>query len=75
MLNFHVSYKPPISWWILTQSGGNPRQFSHMKFFRALEDPVRVYRKEVILQGVQINHMFYCSNFSCLRIKGGGGGT
>ena len=39
MLNVHLSYKPPISCRILFHSGGCPRQFSHLKTFRALVVP------------------------------------
>ena len=36
MLKAHLSYNPPISWWILFRYGVRSRQVIHLKKFRAM---------------------------------------
>ena len=70
-MNIHLSYKPPSSWRMLFQSGGYPRQFIHLKFFRALVVPGGGCHKGVIIQGILTPTGFLPNGQSCLRIKGG----
>ena len=48
-MNLHLSYNTAISWRILFQYGGNPRQFNSLKKFRALVVPKRDFSKGIIL--------------------------
>ena len=44
-------YKPTSSWRVLVWYGGCPKQFSHLKKFRAVTDPSEVFCKGEIIQG------------------------
>ena len=60
ILNLHISYKTPSSCRILFWYGGYLRQFSCLKKFRARVVPNGGCRKRIIIQGRQLNRMFYC---------------
>ena len=69
MLNMHISYNPPNPWRILFPSGGCPRQFSCLKFFRDLVVTGGGCRKGVILQGILMPTGVLPNVQSCLRKK------
>ena len=60
ILSVHISYKPISSWRILFWYGGLPRHFSRLKNFRSMVLPGGVWRKEVIIQGIQIKRRVSC---------------
>ena len=70
MLKMHLSYKPPSSWRILFLSGGYPKKFSCLKYFRSLVVPDGGFHKGIILQGRQLTSGLPVIGQSRLRIKG-----
>ena len=70
MLGVHLSYKTPSSWKILFWYWGCLRQFSYLKNFRSLKDLCRVCHMEIIIQEMQLRHIFNVTGQSFLIIKG-----
>ena len=70
LLNGHLGYNPTIYWRILFRSGGRPRQFSILKFFRDLADPGGVYCKGIIVQGMHLPSGLPVTGQSCSRRRG-----
>ena len=71
MLEFHPGYNPPSSYGVLFWSGGRPRQFSHLKIFRALIDTGGVFCRGINIEGRQLPSGLPVIFQSWLRRKGG----
>ena len=71
MLNVHLGYNYPSPGRKFLWYGDIPRQFIHLKKFRALVDTSKVCRKGVIIQGSQLPSGLPVTGQSRLRKKGG----
>ena len=69
MFNVRLRYKPTSSWSILFHSGLLPRQLSCLKNSRDMVVPGGGFRKEIIIQGVQIEFRLSCVRQLFLKIK------
>ena len=75
MVNVHLSYKRPSSCRILFRSEERPSQFSCLKRFRSLKDPVEVCCKGINIHGRQLPSDFTCNRTAMIENNRGCNGS